>query len=74
MGIKQAEAEMKFNVEYVENDLITLTVTKPLDPYDEIEITVHVVPREISYENIVLQTPAFTFTCVEPDEVLGEGE
>ena len=49
-------------------------MTKPLDPYDEIEITVHVIPKEISYENLALQAPTFTFQCVEPDEVLGEGE
>jgi len=72
--MQQAEVEMVLNVEYFENDQITLTVTKPLDPYDEIEITVQLIPREISYENLALQAPAFTFTCVEPDEVLGDGE
>ena len=49
-------------------------MTKPLDPYDEIEITVHIIPKDISFDNFGLQAPSFTFTCVEPDEVLGEGE
>ena len=62
------------NKEFFESDQITLTVTKPLDPYDEIEITVHIIPKEIGSDNFALQAPAFTFTCVEPDEVLGEGE
>lgn len=72
--LRKAEAEMKRNVEYFEHDTITLSVTKPLDPYDEIEITVQVIPKELHNDNLVLQAPTFTFTCVEPDEVLGDGE
>ena len=70
----QKELELIRNKEFFENDLITLTVTKPLDPYDELEITVHIIPRELNSDNIELQPPSFTYSCNEPDEVLGEGE
>ena len=46
-----------------------MEINKQLDPYDEIEITLHVIPLEFTGENISLAEPQFTFTCVEPDEI-----
>ena len=46
-----------------------MEINKQLDPYDEIEITLHVIPLEFTGENISLAEPQFNFTCVEPDEI-----
>lgn len=67
---KRKEEDISLSKEYLEHNAVTLTIDKQLDPYDEIEITVHVVPLEIasSGDNVSLAQPSFKFTMVEPDE------
>ena len=58
------------HAEYLEHNAVTLTINKQLDPYDEIEITLHIVPLETTGDNISLTTPKFSFKILEQDDEL----
>lgn len=47
--------ELVINAEFQEQNSITLRINKQLDPYDEIEISLHVIPLETKgQENVSL--------------------
>ena len=67
---RKKEEEISLSKEFTEHNAVTFTIEKPLDPFDEIEITLHVVPLDIGTgDNISLIQPSFKFTMIEPDEV-----
>ena len=72
---KRKEDDISISAEYREHNAVTLTINKQLDPYDEIEISLHVVPLDIATgDNISLVQPSFKFTMVEPDELSEESD
>ena len=66
---RKKDEEISLSKEYIEHNAVTITINKPLDPFDEIEITIHVVPLDTATgDNISLVQPSFKFSMTEPDE------
>ena len=66
---RRKEEEISLSKEYLEHNSATLIIDKQLDPFDEIEITLHIVPLDIGTgDNMSLVQPSFKFNLREPDD------